>query len=192
MKPSPYAGSRPVMSRNSTHQGTQPMTSVLNNIAANTALLNLQNTVQNLQNTQQQISTGYKIGSAADNAAYFAISTVLQSDSNALSTVSDTLNLGGASLGVATNALAKIQTTLSDIKNQLLAATTPGVDRVKIQAQITQDQAQLESIAELCELQWAELSIHGFRRGQLQRHEVLRLVVLTRRVGEHYCGDHRG
>jgi flagellin len=123
------------------------MTSVLNNIAANTALLNLENTVQNLQNTQQQISTGYKIGSAADNAAYFAISTVLKSDSNALNTVSDTLNLGGSSLGVATNALAKIQTTLSDIKNQLLAATTPGVDRVKIQAQITQDQAQLASIA---------------------------------------------
>jgi flagellin len=123
------------------------MTSVLNNIAANTALLNLQNTVQNLQNTQQQISTGYKIGSAADNAAYFAISTVLQSDSNALSAVSDTLNLGASSLGVATSALAKIQTTLSDIKNQLIAATTPGVDRVKIQAQISQDQAQLASIS---------------------------------------------
>ena len=120
------------------------MTSILNNVAANTALLNLENTVQNLQNIQQQISTGLKISSAADNAAYFAISTVLKSDSSALSTVSDTLNLGGSSLGVATNALADIQTTLSDIKNQLLAATTPGVDRTKIQAQITQDQAQLE------------------------------------------------
>jgi flagellin len=124
------------------------MTSVLNNIAANTALLNLQNTVQNLQNTQQQISTGLKIGSAADNAAYFSISTVLKSDSSALSAVSDTLNLGASALGVATNALAKIQTTLSDIKNQLIAATTPGVDRVKIQAQITQDQAQLKSISD--------------------------------------------
>ena len=124
------------------------MTSVLNNIAANTALLNLENTVQNLQNTQQQISTGYKIGSAADNAAYFSISTVLKSDSSALSAVSDTLNLGAASLGVGTDALAKIQTTLSDIKNQLIAATTPGVDRVKIQAAITQDQAQLKSISD--------------------------------------------
>ena len=124
------------------------MTSILNNIAASTALLNLQNTVQNLQNTQQQISTGLKIGSAADNAAYFAISTVLKSDSNALSTVSDTLSLGGSSLDVATNALDKIQTTLSDIKAQLLAATTPGIDRVKIQAQIAQDQAQLKNISD--------------------------------------------
>ena len=123
------------------------MTSVLNNIAANTALLNLENTVQNLQNIEQQISTGYKIGSAADNAAYFSISTVLKSDSSALSAVSDTLNLGASSLGVATNALDKIQTTLSDIKKQLIAATTPGVDRVKIQAAITQDQAQLASVS---------------------------------------------
>ena len=168
------------------------MTSVLNNIAANTALLNLENTVQNLQNTQQQISTGYKIGSAADNAAYFAISTVLKSDSNALNTVSDTLNLGGSSLGVATNALAKIQTTLSDIKNQLLAATTPGVDRVKNPGSDHARSGAAREHRELCELQRSELSIHGFRRGQLQRHEVLRLVVFTRRVGEHYCGDDRG
>lgn len=124
------------------------MTSILNNIAASTALLNLQNTVQSLRDTQQQISTGLKIGSAADNAAYFAISTVLKSDSNALSTVSDTLSLGGSSLDVATNALDKIQTTLSDIKAQLLAATTPGIDRVKIQAQIAQDQAQLKNISD--------------------------------------------
>ncbi len=123
------------------------MTSILNNIAANTALLNLENTVSNLQSVQAQISTGLKISSAADNAAYFAISTVLKSDSGALSTVSDSLSLGGSSLGVATNALGQIQTTLSDIKQQLLAAATPGVDRVKIQAAITQDQASLRNIA---------------------------------------------
>lgn len=123
------------------------MTSILTNVAANTALLNLQNTVKSLNDVQGQISTGLKISSAADNAAYFAIATVLKSDSAALSTVSDALNLGGSSLDVATNALAKIQTTLSDIKQALLSAATPGVDRVKIQAQITQDQAQLKNIA---------------------------------------------
>ncbi len=124
------------------------MTSILTNFAANTALQNLQNTVKSLQSTQSQISTGLRIGSAADNAAYFSIATVLRSDSSALSTVSDTLSMGGSSLDVATNALAKIQTTLSDIKNALLSATSPGVDRVKIQAQIKQDQAQLKNIAD--------------------------------------------
>ena len=123
------------------------MTSILTNVAANTALMNLQNTVQNLQNVQNQISTGLRVSSAADNAAYFSIATVLRSDSAALLTVSDSLNLGGSSLDVANSALAKIQTTLSDIKQQLLSATNPGVDRAQIQAAITQDQAQLKNIA---------------------------------------------
>jgi flagellin len=123
------------------------MTSILTNVAANTALMNLQNTVQNLQNVQNQISTGLRVNSAADNAAYFSIATVLRSDSAALSTVSDALNLGGSSLDVSSSALSKISTTLSDIKQQLLSATSPGVDRAKIQAAITQDQAQLKNIA---------------------------------------------
>ena len=123
------------------------MTSILNNIAANTALLNLQNTVQNLQNIQSQISTGYKVSTAADNASYFSIATVLRSDSSALSTVSDTLNLGNSSLTLAANAISQIQTTLSDIKQKLVNATTPGTDRSVIQEQITQDQAQLQNIS---------------------------------------------
>jgi flagellin len=123
------------------------MTSILTNVAANTALLNLQNTVQNLQNVQNQISTGLRVSSAADNAAYYSIATVLRSDSGALSTVSDALNLGGSSLDVASSALSQINTTLSDIKQKLLSATSPGVDRTKIQEAITQDQQQLKNIA---------------------------------------------
>ncbi len=124
------------------------MTSILTNISANTALLNLQNTVKNLADTQSQISTGLRISSAADNAAYFSIATVLRSDSDALSTVSDSLNLGGASLDVATNALDKVQTALSNIKTQLLSAKTPSVDRGTIQGAIKQYQNQLKSISD--------------------------------------------
>ena len=71
----------------------------------------------------------------------------MRSDSAALSTVSDQLNLGGSSLDVASKALAQISTTLSDIKQQLLSATSPGVDRNKIQEQITQDEANLKNVA---------------------------------------------
>jgi flagellin len=123
------------------------MTSILNNIAANTALLNLQNTVANLNSIQNQISTGQKVSSAADNASYFSIASVLRSDSGALTSVSDSLNLGNSSLSVASTALKQIQTTLSDIKNKLVEATKPGADRSVIQQQISQDQAQLQNIA---------------------------------------------
>ncbi len=123
------------------------MTSILNNIAANTALLNLENTVSNLQNVQNQISTGLAVSSAADNASYFSIASVLRSDSSALTTVGTTLNEGNSSLSTAANALNQIQTTLSDIKQQLVNASTPGTNRAVIQAQIAQDQAQLQNIA---------------------------------------------
>jgi flagellin len=123
------------------------MTSILNNVAANTALLNLQSTVKNLQNLQNQISTGLRVSSAADNASYFSIASVLRTDSNALSAVSDTLNQGNSSLSVAATAIAQIQTTLSDIKNQLITASKPNADRTVIQQQISQDQKQLENIA---------------------------------------------
>ena len=82
------------------------MTSILTNVAANTALLNLENTNSNLQNIQNQISTGFRVSSAADNAAYYSIATVLRSDSSALSTVSDALNLGSSSLDVACRAVS--------------------------------------------------------------------------------------
>ena len=122
--------------------------SIKTNVAANTALLNLENTVSTLQNTQSEISTGLAVSTAKDNASYFSIATVLKSDSSALSNVSDTLNLGDSSLSVSSTALAKIQTTLGDIKNQLVNATAPGADMKVIQQTITQDQAQLQAAAQ--------------------------------------------
>ena len=123
------------------------MTYILNNVAANTALLNLENTVSNLQNVQNQISTGLAVSSAADNASYFSIASVLRSDSSALTTVGSTLNEGNSSLSLSATALSNIQTTLSDIKQQLINASVPGADRKVIQEQITQDQAQLQNLA---------------------------------------------
>jgi len=104
------------------------ITSILNSYAANTALLNLENTDSNLNTVQNQISTGLSVSSAADNASYFSIASVLRSDSSALTTVGDTLNEGNSSLSVAANALDQIQTTLSDIKQQLVNASVPGAE----------------------------------------------------------------
>ncbi|MGO9473486.1 MAG: flagellin [Rhodomicrobium sp.] len=122
--------------------------SILTNVAANTALLNLEQTNTNLQNVQNQISTGLAVNSAADNASYFSIATVLRSDSSALGTVSDTLNLGDSSLTVANTAISQISTTLSDIKDQLVAASAPGADMTTIQQTISADQAQLQNISQ--------------------------------------------
>ena len=170
------------MSRKPSPRG-HPMSvigSIKTNVAANTALLNLENTVTSLQNTQSEISTGLAVSSAKDNASYFSIATVLRSDSSALSNVSDTLNLGDSSLSVASTALAKISTTLSDIKNQLVSATAPGADMKVISAADHPGSSSAEGRCSVRELQWAEFSFNQLEPRNLQFHEEFRIVLFAR------------
>lgn len=122
--------------------------SLMTNTAAMTALQSLTQTMQSLQTTQSHISTGHRVENASDNAAYWSIATTMHSDSMALSTVSDALNLGATTLDVANNGLKSAIDVTSQIKQKLVAAAQPGVDRTKIQADITQLQKQLKSIAD--------------------------------------------
>jgi len=123
------------------------MTSVNTNVAAITALRTLQQTNNQLDQTQSRISTGLKIGEAKDNAAYWAISTTLKSDNKSLATVKDALGLGSATVDVAYQGLTKAKDVLDEIKAKLTAATQDGVDRTTIQAEISELQKQLVSIA---------------------------------------------
>ncbi|WP_206614945.1 flagellin [Aureimonas ureilytica] len=123
------------------------MTSVNTNIAAMTALRNLQATNATMETTQSRISTGFKINSAKDNAAYWAIATTLKSDNKSFSTVKDALNLGSATVDVAYQALNSAKNVLDELRNKLSAATSGGVDRTKIQSEIGDLQNQLKSIA---------------------------------------------
>jgi len=124
------------------------MTSLLTNMAAKTALQTLTQTNRNLETTQYRIATGKSVGSAQDNAAYWSIATTMRSDSAALSTVQDALGLGSATLDVATNALTSSIDVMTQIKAKLVAAREPGVDKTKIQTEITQLQGTLQSVAD--------------------------------------------
>lgn len=123
------------------------MASINTNIAAMTALKSLNMTNANLEKTQSRISTGLKVNSAEDNAAYWSIATTMKSDKSALSTVKDALGLGAATVDVAsTGANAAIEVA-KEIKNKLVAARQPGIDRAKVQAEISQLQSQMINIA---------------------------------------------
>ncbi|WP_427024942.1 flagellin [Aureimonas ureilytica] len=123
------------------------MTSVNTNIAAMTALRNLQSTQSLLESAQNRISTGRKINEAKDNAAYWAIATTLKSDNKSLATVKDALGLGSATVDTAYQGLNKAKDVLDEMKSKLTAASQDGVDRSKIQAEIVELQKQLKSIA---------------------------------------------
>ena len=65
------------------------MTSINTNRAAMTALQSLNATNMKLEATQQRISTGLRVSTATDNAAYWSIATTMRSDNSSLSTVKD-------------------------------------------------------------------------------------------------------
>lgn len=122
------------------------MASILTNGSAMTALQNLTATIRKLDETQTRISTGLRVGKAEDNAAYWSIATTMRSDNGALSTVKDALGLGSATIDVAYTGVNSAIDAVKDIKNKLVAARQPGVDRSKIQSEITELQRQLTSI----------------------------------------------
>lgn len=124
------------------------MSSILTNTAAMTALKNLMAINNQLTATQNRISTGLKVSSAQDNAAYWSISTTMKSDESSIKTVNDSLSLGSSAIDVAYNGTNQALTIAQKIKDDLTSATAQGVDRTKIQADITQLQSQLKSIAD--------------------------------------------
>lgn len=124
------------------------MSSILTNQSALTALQNLNQTNRALEVTQSRISTGLRVQNASDNAAYWSIATTMKSDNMALSTVKDALNLGAATLDVADAALSSITDVTNEIKAKLVAAREPGIDRTKVQDEISALQSQLQSISD--------------------------------------------
>ncbi len=124
------------------------MSSLLTNTAAMTALQTLSMTNKNLANTQNRIATGQRVSTAADNAAYWSIATTMRSDNKALSAVQDALGLGAATIDTMYTGLNGTVDVVSEIKAKLVAARTPGVDRGKIQSEITELQKQLKNTAD--------------------------------------------
>ena len=101
-----------------------------------------------MEATQRRISTGYRVGTAEDNAAYWSIATTMRSDNSALSTVKDALGLGAATIDVAYTAINSAIDVTKAIKDKLVASRQPGVDRTKIQSEVRELQNQLQSIAD--------------------------------------------
>lgn len=114
------------------------MSSILNNPGAMVALDTLKNINSNLGQVQSEISTGKSINSARDNAAIWSISTVMESDVDGFEQISNSLNLGSATVGVARQGAEDIVTELKSIRDNVIAAQESNVDRSKIQTDINE------------------------------------------------------
>ncbi|AGA05629.1 flagellin [Sinorhizobium meliloti] len=140
------------------------MTSILTNIAAMAALQTLRTIGSNMEETQAHVSSGLRVGQAADNAAYWSIATTMRSDNMALSAVQDALGLGAAKVDTAYSGMESAIEVVKEIKAKLVAATEDGVDKAKIQEEIDQLKDQLTSIAEAASFSgenWLQADLSG-------------------------------
>ncbi|WP_375312956.1 flagellin [Bradyrhizobium sp. A5] len=126
--------------------------SLLTNSSAMTALQTLRSISSQLSTTQNRISTGMRVSTASDNAAYWSIATSMRADNAALSAVSDSLGLSAATVDTEYTALTSVVGDktggLTKLQALLVEAKTAGIDRVKIQSDITQIQQQMKATAD--------------------------------------------
>jgi flagellin len=122
------------------------MSSILTNNSAMVALDTLRNINKNIAGVQSEISTGKTVNSAKDNAAIWAISTVMSSDVESFKKISDSLNLGSSTVGVARTAAEKVTSLLQDMKGLIVTAQGENVDRTKIQTDIAELRQNISSI----------------------------------------------
>jgi flagellin len=104
------------------------MSSILNNPDALSALQALQMTQQSLSTVQNQVSTGLKVATAADNSSYWSIAAQLTSDSGVVSASNDALSQGQSVLATASSAINSVITTINSIQTALTQATEPGAN----------------------------------------------------------------
>jgi flagellin len=124
------------------------MTSIMTNTSALAALKTLRTISGELDKTQNDISTGLRVSSASDNAAYWSIATTMKSDKSAISTVQDALGFAAAKTDTAYTGLNSSIDVVTQIKSKLVAAREPGVDKTKINSELTELKSQLVSVAQ--------------------------------------------
>ncbi len=123
------------------------MTSIVTNAGALSALATLRTISGSMQQVQSEVATGARVSTAADNAAYWSISTTMSSDKKAISAVADALNLADAMVNVAYEGLNAAVDVLGEFKAKLIAGKEPGVDTAKVQKELDQLQDQMMSVA---------------------------------------------
>lgn len=104
------------------------MTSIHTNSGAVSALATLRETHDYMQTTQNRVSSGLRVGSASDNAAYWSISTTMKSSEKVLGAVNDALSLSQAIMDVTYTSMDQIRSLMDEVKNKvILGRSLPAV-----------------------------------------------------------------
>lgn len=123
--------------------------SILNNIASLTAQNQLSITQDSLDKTLNQLSSGSRINSGADDAAGLAIANGLQANITALTQSAQNANAGVGSLQVADGALAQVTTLLNravTLATESANGSVSDAQRTAVQAEYAQINQEINSI----------------------------------------------
>jgi flagellin len=125
------------------------MLSVNTNTGAMTALQYLNQTNAQLSQTENEVNTGMKVSSAADDGATFAIAQDMRGDVAGYSAVTDSLNRGTSAVDVAMSAGQSISDLLIQMKQQALSASDESLstsDRTAMNDDFTALRDQISTI----------------------------------------------
>jgi flagellin len=121
--------------------------SINTNVAAQTALQSLNSINKNMLTTQNRISTGLRVATAQDSAAYWSMATSMRADNKSLTAVNDALGIGAAMIDTAYTGMNAAIDVVKEMGSLLVAARQPGVNKADIQTEIDELQNQLRTIA---------------------------------------------
>ena len=123
------------------------MSSINTNLSAMTALQSLKSTQTAMNKTQNQISSGLRVGEASHNASYWSIATQMKSDNGALGSVKDSIKQSKSMIDTFSSALDKTLTHLNEMKKKVATGGNPGADLAAIQTELNQRIEGLKSTA---------------------------------------------
>jgi flagellin len=123
------------------------MSSIITNSAAMNALTTLRNINNSLTSTQDRVSSGLKVSTAKDNAAYFSISETMSSDSSLNKSVNEGMSLAKNSIATARLGVeAVVDLAKQYIDRQTFAINLPTADQADVTAELTALSAQMQNI----------------------------------------------
>src|ERR1700754_1904524 len=129
---------------------TVVMLSVNSNYGASVALQSLNSTNKELTAVQNRINTGYKVASARDNGAVFAIAEGQRARVTSIAAVKDGIDRANSAIDVALSAGESIGKILKEMKTKAVAAQAADLSteqRAALQTDFDALRSQIDQIA---------------------------------------------
>lgn len=121
------------------------MSSVNTNAAAMAAIRSMSQITREMGITQARVESGLRVNNNKDDPAVFAIAQNIRADLSAMTAVKDSLAYGRATVTVASDAARKVSDELGRLKQTVLQGQQQGLDSTKINQQITNALANIDS-----------------------------------------------